>query len=67
MTERDRREGNTDAPMVDTEYGERRADDRGGPAPAGSGRCEENEKRAEAQNMPPPRPPTGARTGALAG
>ncbi len=29
MTERDRGEGNTDAPRVDTEYGERRANDGG--------------------------------------
>ncbi len=33
MTDRDRREGNTDAPRVDTEYGERHANDRGGSGP----------------------------------
>src|SRR3712207_8269087 len=41
MTERDRREGNTDAPMVDTEYGERRADDRGGSGPRRVGEVRE--------------------------
>ena len=33
MTERDHGQGNTDAPRVDTEYGERRANDRGGSGP----------------------------------
>jgi hypothetical protein len=33
MTERQHGEGNTDAPRVDTEYGERSADDRGGSGP----------------------------------
>jgi hypothetical protein len=33
MSERDRKEGNTDAPRVDTEYGERRADDHGESGP----------------------------------
>ena len=33
MSERERRKGNTDAPRVDTEYGERRADDHGGSGP----------------------------------
>jgi hypothetical protein len=33
MSENERREGNTDAPKVDTEYGERRADDSGGSGP----------------------------------
>jgi hypothetical protein len=33
MSERERREGNTDEPRVDTEYGQRRADDRGGSGP----------------------------------
>ena len=42
MTERERREGNTDAPRVDTEYGERRAKDKGrsGPKRAGEARAE---------------------------
>jgi hypothetical protein len=33
MSEKERKEGNTDAPRVDTEYGERRADDHGGSGP----------------------------------
>ena len=33
MTERDHGQGNTDAPRVDTEYGERRANDRGDSGP----------------------------------
>jgi hypothetical protein len=33
MSENERREGNTDAPKVDTEYGERRANDGGGSGP----------------------------------
>ena len=33
MTERDHGQGNTDAPRVDTEYGERRANDRGDSSP----------------------------------
>jgi hypothetical protein len=33
MTERQRGEGNTDTPRVDTEYGERSANDRGGSGP----------------------------------
>jgi hypothetical protein len=46
MSENERREGNTDAPKVDTEYGERRASDGGGSGPR---RVEEVRREREAE------------------